>query len=192
MKIGITCPIIEQSLKPQSPLTATNILSTKPLVLLMQLEIPSHNQTIRLRTTWYSVGLSQGWSTASWVTKMRITIYLKGEDMISLMSMPTHEANSQIICVPLLQGTILIASISPSNFQGWGQPFQTHGDMYTVLERCKNHLMHSQIVHSLRDAQIISFIRPLLVQICWSHMQRLDWVGWYQFPVLIRNRQILG
>ena len=37
---GITRPIIEQILKPKSPPTATNILSTKTLVPLMQLERP--------------------------------------------------------------------------------------------------------------------------------------------------------
>ena len=41
-------------------------------------------------------------------------IYLKGEDILSLIYMPTYEANYQIICVPLLQGASL------PNFQGGG------------------------------------------------------------------------
>ena len=38
--------------------------------------------------------------------------------MLSLMFMTAYEAKYQIIYLPIPQGTIMIASSSPSNFQG--------------------------------------------------------------------------
>ena len=54
--------------------------------------------------------------------------------MLSLMFMPKKEANFQIIFVPILQGTILIASRLPSNFQGGWQPFTNYRDVYYMIE----------------------------------------------------------
>ena len=59
------------------------------------------------------------------------------------MFMPNYKANYQIIYVPLPQVISLIASISPSNFQGEWNIFPTSGNMYTILESYNNHLIHS-------------------------------------------------
>ena len=48
---------------------------------------------------------------------------LRRENILSLVSMPAYEANSQKISIPPVEGTSFIPSISPSKFQGGLEDF---------------------------------------------------------------------